>query len=400
MDKNFKLYAEAVKNKIRDNIIEEQKQKSKIYFISDTHFGDDRLNLYGRDLAFKNSKEFDEYIVKKCNEAISKNDVLYHLGDVSLTADGLENIKKINCRKKILIKGNYDISEDDGGTCKFQVNDKILLKYFDEVHNDLEIKIDDEKIYLNHFPINSKPDVFNLCGHIHGLWKVQRNSVNVGCDAWHFCPVSEDVVKFQINGVKKYYDQNVFAGELVVNVENKKGDVKILRAPEYIDVVDSENNRDVFVFFAGPAQGCENWQEYFLEHTKDQLKDLKTNKNIVLCSPRRVEKPKNFSYEEQVGWESFHLDKASRNGFIVFWLAKETEKIDGRSFARTSRFEIGEWFSVLKEKQISIIIGYEKGFDGTEYIEHKFKTIDENFELIKSKEEMIKTITNKIKEIS
>ncbi len=372
--------------------------KGKLFFISDTHFDDDRLNLYGRDLVFKNSKEVDEHIIQRCNEIIPKDATLYHLGDVSMTLEGLENINKIECKKKILIKGNYDISKDNGGTSKFEITDKILLKYFDEVYDDLEIKIGDEMIYLNHFPVNIREDVFNICGHIHGLWKCCRNGVNVGVDCWHFTPVSEELIKFQINGVRNHYDQNVYVDELVANINHRRGEVKVLRAPDYDKVATFEENPDLYIFLAGPAQGCKNWQEEFIEKIKNGLKDVKLTKNVVLCTPRRLEKPKDFNYEQQVEWESCYLNKAGEQGFIVFWFAKETEKIDGRSFARTSRFEIGEWFAKSLHSQTTIVLGRENGFEGFDYIENRFKSRDDKFKIATTESEMIKNILSEIKE--
>lgn len=41
------------------------KTNKKRFFTSDIHFCDDRLNLYGRDLMFKNSDDVDNYIIKK-----------------------------------------------------------------------------------------------------------------------------------------------------------------------------------------------------------------------------------------------------------------------------------------------------------------------------------------------
>ncbi|MDI6738323.1 MAG: hypothetical protein QME12_07475, partial [Nanoarchaeota archaeon] len=65
--------------------------------------------------------------------------------------------------------------------------------------------------YLNHYPVNHVPDKFNIVGHIHSLWKVKPNMVNVGADAWHFRPVSEAEILFVHNAIAKgYYDANVF----------------------------------------------------------------------------------------------------------------------------------------------------------------------------------------------
>ena len=192
------------------------------YFTADSHFGDDRLNLYGRDLLFKTSKECDEHIIKKWNETVKPDDVVFHLGDVSMTREGLELVKRLN-GTKYLIKGNYDKADE---TAKYEVSDGLLLKYFDRVEEyfAIKIKIDEtsERIFMVHEPEKAKEEMFNIVGHIHGLWKVQRNMINVGLDAWHFCPASLDQIRFQINGIRNHYDINVYAGELPANLSKSE----------------------------------------------------------------------------------------------------------------------------------------------------------------------------------
>ena len=194
----------------------------KIFFTSDLHFQDERLNLYGRDLMFNNSKEVDDYIIRVWNEKISIEDLVIVVGDVSMTREGLHYLKDLNGEKWI-VKGNYDNSVENGGTAKYEISDEILSEYFTKVVSDLELEIGGEIVYINHYPTNARIDVFNIVGHIHGTWKVQRNMVNVGTDAWHFNPVPEDLIKFQMNGIRKYYDQNVYAGELKANNQNRRG---------------------------------------------------------------------------------------------------------------------------------------------------------------------------------
>jgi calcineurin-like phosphoesterase family protein len=46
----------------------------------------------------------------------------------------------------------------------------LLSKYFIKVLTNGFIKIDDEKVYLNHYPANDKKKYFNLVGHIHHKW--------------------------------------------------------------------------------------------------------------------------------------------------------------------------------------------------------------------------------------
>jgi len=372
--------------------------KRKRFFTADLHFQDDRLNLYARDLMFENSKEVDNYIIKTWNKTVDKNDLVILIGDISMTKDGLKNLDKLN-GEKWLVKGNYDIPVESGGTAKYEISDKILSKYFTKILDDLKLEIGGETVYINHFPTNAKSEFFNIVGHIHGTWKVQRNMVNVGVDAWHFTPVSEDLIKFQMNGIRVHYDQNVYAGELKANIDNRRGEIKVLRAPEYDINSTFEDNEDVVVFFAGPIQGAPEWQEDFINKIQTELKNIKTTKNIILASPRRLEKSDTFVYEEQVDWESYYLDKASKHGIIVFWLADEKEKIDGRSYAQTTRFEIGEWWAKGQNiEDFKIIVGAQKNFDGQKYIVNKFSGAYPNFKLNTNVDDMINEIIKKIKE--
>jgi len=377
------------------NELKQIKTNKKTFFTSDLHFCDERLNLYGRDLMFKDFKEVDEYIIKKWNETVNEKDLVIVCGDVSMTLDGLEKLLKCN-GEKWLVKGNYDNSIKNGGTAKYEISDKILTKYFTKLFDDLEIKIGDEVIYVNHYPTNAKLDYFNIVGHIHGTWKVQRNMINVGVDAWHFTPVSEDLIKFQINGIRNHYDQNVYAGELNSNIKNRKGDFKILRAPTYDDV----SFDDIYVFLAGPIQGTKEWQESFISKLKKEFENKKLTKNVIITSPRRLENfnKSSSSYEEQVNWETHYLEKAANQGVVVFWLSKETDNIKGRSYAQTTRFEIGELYSKGQNiDNFKIVVGYQEGFNGVKYIKKKFKD-KYNQELLTSEKEMIKEIVKKIKE--
>ena len=70
---------------------------------------------------------------------------------------------------------------------------------------------------VNHYPEHGSKEMFNIVGHIHGLWRVQWNMINVSTDAWNYTPVSEDTIKFCMNAIDKFYDINVFAGELDIN---------------------------------------------------------------------------------------------------------------------------------------------------------------------------------------
>lgn len=345
----------------------------KRFFISDTHFNDDRLNLYGRDLLFKTKEEVNYNIVNNWNKIVKPTDLVIHLGDIAMNEDGLNLLNKCNGRK-ILIKGNYDESE----TSKFDISDELLLRYFDEVLVEKTIIIGGEPVYLNHFPEKGKSDYFNLVGHIHGLWKVQRNMINVGCDAWNYQPISEDTIIFFMNAIRKYYDINVFAGELDCNLYIKELEKdkeitldNVLSPPE---IVETEEKT---IFLAGPIQGASDW------HTRaiNFLNEHRSDKTFKIASPKKKYEKGTFDLEKQIDWESFHLKQASTNGLIIFWLDNEVEHNPERAYAQTSRFELAEWLNKnLIDDNVKVLVGIDTEFSGADYIidriESDYKCID------------------------
>jgi len=132
-----------------------------IWLTSDTHFGDNRFQLFYRK--FKSVEEQDNYFIKVWNETVKPEDKVICLGDFAVPKEGLLQASKLNGHK-ILVRGNYDE----------QFTDDELLKYFDSVHPELKIKMNNETFYLNHYPTKGKSNMFNIVGHIHSLWKVQQ----------------------------------------------------------------------------------------------------------------------------------------------------------------------------------------------------------------------------------
>jgi len=177
---------------------------TKLFFTSDTHFDDPRLDIYSRP--FKSVKEMNDTLVDNWNSTIGVNDIVYHLGDFAVNPEGFKFADKLN-GKIHLILGNHDI-ENLG---KFDKN------LFESIQRDLTLTIKGTEYFLTHKPTETIPDMFNLCGHIHGLWKVQRNMINCGTDAWHFFPIPEEKIEFQRNGIVNHYDDDVFVAEYMMS---------------------------------------------------------------------------------------------------------------------------------------------------------------------------------------
>lgn len=192
----YNNYTETL-NKVRALL----KNSGRIFFTSDTHFGSERAMTLSRR-PFASTKEMDATLILNWNNKIASDDVVYHLGDF-----GNLDVRPYLHGKIHLILGNY---ENDALKENIDLQAK-LERYFSSIsqHATLILK-DNIPVYLTHKPSECKRDMFNLFGHIHGLRKVSQNGLNVGVDANHFSPISEDDVLFFKNAIINHYNYEVF----------------------------------------------------------------------------------------------------------------------------------------------------------------------------------------------
>ena len=97
-------------------------------------------------------------------------------------------------KRKILILGNHDSLKP------FTYIDL----GFESVHTSLELSYNGKDYVLVHDPAASCIDrnrIF-LCGHVHDLFKIQRNVINVGVDVWNFFPVSMEQIEVEALAIK------------------------------------------------------------------------------------------------------------------------------------------------------------------------------------------------------
>ena len=150
-----------------------------IRFTSDTHFWHKKILEYqiNRGDVFDDISSMNEFLVKQWNETVSKDDIIFHLGDFSFgTKFKTEEIIKQLNGKIYLISGNHDFLK----TSRFE-------KYFESIRHYREIKIGKQMIVLFHFPIydwnNTSNGSWHLHGHTHNTYFGNGKIMDVGIDA-------------------------------------------------------------------------------------------------------------------------------------------------------------------------------------------------------------------------
>jgi calcineurin-like phosphoesterase family protein len=172
------------------------------------------MELLGRP--FKSPDHQLEKLIKYHNKIVSTDDLVVVIGDVcnkDAPSWWLQYVSAFN-GKKILIRGNHDKN----------FTDDELLKCFEVVVPDgggMPFSFDGIDYYATHYPTSGVDDKFNLVGHIHGGWRVQLNMLNVGVDVHNYRPVSSDRLKFYVDAVTKYYDEDMWVAYNPLNTKYK-----------------------------------------------------------------------------------------------------------------------------------------------------------------------------------
>lgn len=179
------------------------------WLTADWHLGEDRFEIMGRP--FQTVDQHVNTLVANHNAVVAKDDTVYMIGDVCYQKkpEFLDRAALFH-GKKTLIRGNHDRP----------ITDAQFKKYFEHVVPEgmgIDLQVEDVKVYLTHYPTRGREDRFNLVGHIHGAWKYQLNSLNVGVDVHHFRPVNLDTIPFHFKAVCEFYDNDVWVGYDPIN---------------------------------------------------------------------------------------------------------------------------------------------------------------------------------------
>ena len=181
------------------------RDESKKWFISDTHFSQQRTLDFSKR-PFRNVKEMDLDIISNWNKNVTVNDDVYVLGDFG------ENDKYLDClnfKTLHFVKGNYE--RDKVPDLVESLKKRKNVKVYD--NDECKVKVGDFNCVLRHEPITDyklKDDELVLYGHIHGRQLIKNKGLDVGVDCHNFTPVSEEDVAFYLNAINKgFYDNQV-----------------------------------------------------------------------------------------------------------------------------------------------------------------------------------------------
>lgn len=193
-----------------------------VYFTSDTHFSHKAIIGYC-ERPFDTVEDMDEELIKRWNETVGEDDIVFHLGDFCFSGPQRWNqiLKRLNGRKYLII-GNHDMSCISKNSFMNET-----VNYFDGINQQMNILIDGWHIYLNHYPFlayggayNEKRKVGQLFGHVHyyngskGLDAERLKELfpfqyDVGVDNNNYTPVSWKKVKSIFESCGEYGYKNM-----------------------------------------------------------------------------------------------------------------------------------------------------------------------------------------------
>lgn len=171
------------------------------YFTADWHLGETRFDIMQRPCS--STQEHTEILLSNHNLVVRPEDEVIFVGDACYDSSFVEQISKFNGRKT-LIRGNHDR----------KVSDEVFSKYFERIIDEgdgIEMEYDGIPLWVTHYPSRARKDRFNIVGHVHAVWKIQLNCLNVGVDAHFFRPMPLERTRFYYNAILKFYDEDVWA---------------------------------------------------------------------------------------------------------------------------------------------------------------------------------------------
>lgn len=166
-----------------------------IWYIADTHFDHDNIRTLA-NRPFSSVEEMNEFIIAKWNSLVKRGDVVYHLGDFAYSKEARTIQLRNRLNGKIhLVLGNHD----------YKNRIDRLTRLFTTVSDRKQIKVNHQKIVLDHFHLLSWNAKYHGSWHLHGHshynlivaradFKTFGKVLDVGVDGHAFAPYNHDEI--------------------------------------------------------------------------------------------------------------------------------------------------------------------------------------------------------------
>jgi len=167
-----------------------------IWFTADSHHDHANIIKYcGRP--FASVEEMDAELIRRWNEVVAEDDLVYHLGDFCLSGSSVawEYFRQLEGKVKIL--GNY-FHHDKYWLSKADSVDFYTRAGKVEITAPIITIGKKQPIVLCHYPLaiwdRKHYGSWHLHGHSHGKYLGEGKILDVGVDRWDFYPVSLDEI--------------------------------------------------------------------------------------------------------------------------------------------------------------------------------------------------------------
>jgi calcineurin-like phosphoesterase family protein len=147
---------------------------AKVYVISDPHFGHSNMAL---KRGFDSSEAMDNFIIAQWNQTVSKRDVVYLLGDITMEKGDYSILDRLNGSIRVVL-GNHDKPQHTKKLMDRVVSVSGAVKY--------------NGFILTHIPIHdTEIDRFrgNIHGHVHENSLPDSRYINVCCEVLDYKPM-------------------------------------------------------------------------------------------------------------------------------------------------------------------------------------------------------------------
>lgn len=164
---------------------------TKVFVIGDTHFGHSKILEFEKEhRPFSSIEEHNEKLIANWNSVVSKNDVVWHLGDVLFGESSFNILRRLNGTKH-LVMGNHDVYPME----KYK-------EFFNKVVGAIKLR----DFIFTHIPVH--PSQFfrfrgNIHGHMHSSKLDDKRYINVSAEQIDLTPKLLDLIIHE-SGLPEY----------------------------------------------------------------------------------------------------------------------------------------------------------------------------------------------------